>query len=198
MFPKDRAVEVTDGTRVAFTVLGEGSKVPLVFMNGWTCTDAYWAKIGTEVVEAGHPAVFLDLRGHGESGLPRRPGVAARSLRAEDVSPERLARDALEVLDAAGLDRAVVVGHSVGVQIAVEVCRIAPERVAGLVAIVGAFENPVKTLVGLPVLDWLYPIADGFVRLLPLEILRPVLRRVATPTLGRWVAAVVSVRPARR
>jgi len=190
-FPKDRVVEVSDGTRIAFTVLGSGPKVPVVFVNGWTCSDGYWAKIAAAITAAGHPAVLLDLRGHGESGLPRRPGVAARDLRAQDVSAERLARDVVAVMDAAGLDRAVLVGHSIGVQLVVEVCRVAPERVAGLVAVAGAFENPVKTLANLPILDRLYPIADRFVRYVPLEVLRPVLRRVATPTLGRRVAGAV-------
>lgn len=165
--------------------------MPVVFVNGWTCSDGYWAKIAAAIVAAGYPAVLLDLRGHGESGLPHRPGVAARRLRAEDVSAERLARDVVEVMDAAGLGRAVLVGHSIGVQIVVEVCRIALERVAGLVAVAGAFENPVKTLADLPILDRLYPIADAFVRYLPLEVLRPVLRRVATPKLGRRVAGAV-------
>jgi pimeloyl-ACP methyl ester carboxylesterase len=73
----------------------------------------------------------------------------------------------------------------------VEVCRIAPERVAGLVAVAGAFENPVKSLLDLPILDRIYPIADAFVRFLPLEMLRPVLRRVAKPSLGRRVAALI-------
>ena len=190
-FPKDRSVEVSDGTRIAFTVRGEGSKVPVVFVNGWTCSDAYWVKIAPAVLAAGYRAVFLDLRGHGESGLPRRPGVAARELQAADVSAERLARDVLEVLDAARLDRAVLVGHSIGVQIVVETYRLAPERVAGLVAVAGTFENPVKTLLNLPVLDQLFPIADAFARFVPLEVLRPVLRRVATPTLGRRAAATV-------
>lgn len=100
-FPKDRAVQVSDGTRVAFTVLGRGPKVPVVFVHGWTCSDGYWAKIGSAVVDAGYPAVFVDMRGHGESGLPRRPGVAARCLRAKDVSAERLARDVEEPTGAA-------------------------------------------------------------------------------------------------
>jgi pimeloyl-ACP methyl ester carboxylesterase len=190
-FPKDRAVEVSDGTRIAFTVLGSGPKVPLVFVNGWTCSDAYWSKIAPAVVAAGHRAVFVDLRGHGESGLPRCPGVAARHVRPEDVSADRLARDVVEVMDAAGLARAVLVGHSIGVQILVEVCRIAPARVAGLVSVAGAFENPVKTLAGRPIIDQLFPILNAFAQYLPLEALRPALRRVATPTLGRRAAVAV-------
>jgi len=190
-FPKDRSVAVSDGTRIAFTVRGGGSKVPVVFVNGWTCSDGYWAGIGPAVLAAGYRAVFLDLRGHGESGLPRDPGLAAHRLRTADVSSDRLARDVLEVMDAAQLGRAVLVGHSIGVQIVVEMCRLAPQRVAGLVAVAGAFENPVKTLLDQPVLDQLYPIADLFARFVPLEVLRPVLRRVATPTLGRATATAI-------
>jgi pimeloyl-ACP methyl ester carboxylesterase len=93
VFPKDRAATASDGTRLAYTVVGDGSEPPVVFVNGWTCSDAYWARIGPPLVEQGHRAVFLDTRGHGESGLPRQPGFAARNLRHEDVSVERMARD---------------------------------------------------------------------------------------------------------
>ncbi len=59
---------VSDGTRVAYTLLGDGPKVPIVFVNGWTCSDAYWAGIGPAVLAAGHRALFLDTR------WPRRVG----------------------------------------------------------------------------------------------------------------------------
>ncbi|SIQ87380.1 MULTISPECIES: alpha/beta fold hydrolase [unclassified Bosea (in: a-proteobacteria)] len=46
---------------------------------------------------------------------------------------DRLARDALAVLDAAGLDRAVVLGHSTGGCIAQAMANLAPERFDGLI-----------------------------------------------------------------
>jgi hypothetical protein len=108
-FPKDHDLTVSDGTRIAYTFRGDGPGMPVVFVNGWSCTDGYWTTIGPAVAAAGHRTIFLDMRGHGESGLPRRPGIAARDLWAEDVAPERLAADIVEVLDDAGVERAVLV-----------------------------------------------------------------------------------------
>ena len=181
-FPKDRRVTVSDGTSIAYTVRGaEGGSVPVVFINGWTCPDSYWARIGPLVTAAGHPAVYVDLRGHGESGLPRAPGFAARNLRPEDVSTERLARDIAEVIAAAGFERAALVGHSMGVQAMVEVARVAPLRVAALIPVAGTFENPVKTFANLPFLDHLYPVADLLFKVMPFELLRPLMRREQNP-----------------
>ena len=189
VFPKDRFVEATDQTRIAYTVRNSSATgVPVVFVNGWSCTDAYWATIGPGVVSAGHPALFVDMRGHGESGLPRRPGLAASHLRPEDVSPNRLARDIVEVLDHAGIPTAVLVGHSMGVQAIVETCLIAPERVAGLVAVAGTFENPVRSFADLRFLDHAYSVAELLFRVLPFEALRPAARRVVTPSVGHRAA----------
>jgi pimeloyl-ACP methyl ester carboxylesterase len=192
-FPKDRAVISSDNTRIAYTILDGGKHLPVVFINGWSCADGYWARIAPAVVEAGHPAVLLDARGHGQSGLPRAPGWAARGLRPEDVSADRMARDVIEVLDDAGIDRAVLCGHSMGVQLMVEACRVAPERAAGLIPIAGTFENPVRTFADLRVLDHLYPLGEVVFRYTPFEILRPVIKRTATPSLGRRVIRTIRV-----
>jgi pimeloyl-ACP methyl ester carboxylesterase len=73
-----------------------------------------------------------------------------------------------------------------GVEIMVEACRIAPDRVAGLVPVAGTFEDPVKTFAMIPGLDRIYPLVESAVRFLPLEGLRPVLRRITHPRLARW------------
>jgi pimeloyl-ACP methyl ester carboxylesterase len=193
VFPKDRRVAASDGTPIAYTVIGEGDGTPVVFLNGWTCSDAYWAGIGPVVAAAGHPTVFLDTRGHGESGLPRPPGFRARNLTAEDVSVARVATDIVEVLDDAGIARAALAGHSMGVQALFEVYRLAPERVAALIPIAGTFENPVRTFADLAVLDRLYPIADVLFRFIPFEVLRPVTRRTSKPAVGHRVVRMIRV-----
>jgi pimeloyl-ACP methyl ester carboxylesterase len=194
VFPKDRQVLVSDGTRIAYTIRGEGGPgVPVLFVNGWTCTDAYWSSIAPALIEAGHPAMFLDARGHGESGLPRPPGLAARQLRPTDLDPGRLARDIVEVMDDARIDRAALVGHSMGVQVIVETCVIASDRVAALVPIAGTFENPVKTFADLGFLDRLYPVAEALFRVTPFEFLRPIVRRTAQPAVGHRVARLIRV-----
>lgn len=66
--------------------------------------------------------VWLDNRGIGGSAAHRGPSAVPA-----------MADDARRVLDAAGLDRAVIVGHSLGGLIALELARSAPDRAAGLV-----------------------------------------------------------------
>jgi pimeloyl-ACP methyl ester carboxylesterase len=193
VFPKDRRIRASDGTRIAYTVRGDGDAIPVAFINGWTCSDAYWVGIGPGVTGAGHRAVFLDTRAHGESGVPRSPGLCARNLRAEDVDPARLANDVLEVLDDAGIERAALAGHSMGVQTIIECYRQAPDRVAALIPIAGTFENPVKTFADLAVLDRLYPIAESLFRFVPFEALRPFIRRTANPSIGHRVVQMIHV-----
>ncbi|MHB8464175.1 MAG: alpha/beta fold hydrolase [Acidimicrobiales bacterium] len=192
-FPKDRRVVVSDGTSIAYTVRGDGPRVPVAFVNGWTCPDSYWEKIGPAVMAGGHPVVYLDLRGHGDSGLPRDPGFCARNLRPEDVSAERLARDVAEVIEAAGFASAALVGHSMGVQAIIETARVAPERVAALIPIAGTFENPVRTFADLAFLDRVYPIAETMFRFMPFELLRPIIRRTASPEVGIKVVHAIKV-----
>ena len=51
VWPKDRTITVSDGTPIAYTVVGDGPKTPILFVNGWTCSDAYWVAIGPAMIE---------------------------------------------------------------------------------------------------------------------------------------------------
>jgi pimeloyl-ACP methyl ester carboxylesterase len=192
-FPKDRLVTTTDGTPIAYTVVGDGVEVPVLFVNGWSCTDTYWSGIAPVLVEAGHRAVLVDTRGHGQSGLPRPPGFNSSGLRPEDVSVERVAADFVEVLDDAGIDHAALAGHSIGVQLIFEIYRQAPGRVTALLPVAGTFENPVRSFAGVPVLDRLFPVADALFRVLPFGFLQPVVRRISAPETALTMLQAVKV-----
>ncbi|MDP9233925.1 MAG: alpha/beta hydrolase [Actinomycetota bacterium] len=75
----------------------------------------------------GHRLVFYDLRGH---GLSHPKGTAPFTIK-------QLAQDLLAVMDDAELQEAVIVGHSIGGMIALELCKEQPElmgsRIKGLV-----------------------------------------------------------------
>jgi pimeloyl-ACP methyl ester carboxylesterase len=147
-----------------------------VFVNGWSCSDAYWGDILPALEADGHTVVIHDHRGHAQSGLPREPGPNARNLTRDDLSVERVAADVIAVLDDAGIDEAVLVGHSMGVQVMLDAYRQAPDRVAALVAVAGAFENPIKTIYGLPpVLDFLWPIVSRLTELIPGSVYKKLL-----------------------
>ena len=92
------------GFRLAYDAAGAGDP-PMIFIHGWCCDRSYFAP-QFEHFASGHAVVAMDLRGHGESGRPAaRPGGYAMDVMADDV---------LSVAGAAGCDRPVLVGHSLG------------------------------------------------------------------------------------
>ncbi len=98
-----------------------GDPPPTLLLHGIGNYGRYWDLFSREV--GGRLRLIApDARGHGDSGKPA-DGYAA----AEFVS------DALAVLDALGVDRALVVGHSMGGVVIPKVAELVPARVAHLV-----------------------------------------------------------------
>lgn len=188
LFAKEARVVADDGTPIAYTHRNPtGTKVPLLFASGWSCSDAYWGKVVPRLEASGHPCLIPDTRGHGRSGLPRAPGRGARNLTIDDVSMPRIARDLVAVLDDAKVRDAVVVGHSMGVQTALEVYRQIPDRVRALVLVAGTAENPAKTFYGTSIGDRTFPIGAALVRFLP-ELLAPVWATIGPASVGHFGA----------
>ncbi len=188
LFAKERRVLADDGTPIAYTYRNpDGAGVPIVFANGWSCSDAYWGKLLPLLDAAGHPCLLPDTRGHGRSGLPREPGRGARNLTIDDVSMPRLARDLVAAMDDADVRDALVVGHSMGVQTALEVYRQIPDRVLGLVLIAGTAANPAKTFYGTSIGDLTFPVGAALIRYLP-ELLSPVWATIGPASVGHFGA----------
>jgi pimeloyl-ACP methyl ester carboxylesterase len=192
IWAKDRSFETSDGATIAYTVLGaEGRGTPVVLMNGWMCPDAYWKGIAPAVVEAGHPVVLFDTRGLGQSSLPTTPGWTASRIASADVSVERIAADVIELLDDAGIERAVLGGHSMGVQGIFEAYRLGgAARIAGILPIAGTYENPIPTFMSQPVLERLFPLGRAILGNLPFAVLKPVIG-VTTKLPTSWTFALV-------
>lgn len=129
-------------------------------------------------------AVHPHYRGHGRTAAPRD---------ASRVTIEDLADDVACVLDDALLDRAVLIGHSMGVQVALEAYRRHPSRVAGLVLLCGAPSHPLKTFRGSAKLEELLPTIQKWVHRVPGVINR--LSRALLPTrLAYEVASRLEIR----
>jgi pimeloyl-ACP methyl ester carboxylesterase len=104
-------------------VAGEGPDV--ILLHGFPDTPYSWSEIEAALVGAGWRVTVPWLRGyHHENIVPGRP-----------YDPETLGRDALELLDALGISRAVIVGHDWGALIAYVAAALAPDRVRGIVTI---------------------------------------------------------------
>jgi pimeloyl-ACP methyl ester carboxylesterase len=114
----DHEIEVTGG-RLFAVEAGAGS--PLVLIHAAIADHRQWAAMVPGLVAAGHRVIRYDLRGFGRSTT-------------EDVAFSHRA-DLVALLDALGIDRAVLVANSFGGMVAFETAVVFPERVAGIVAV---------------------------------------------------------------
>jgi pimeloyl-ACP methyl ester carboxylesterase len=114
-----------DGSEIAWTEVGSGH--PVLLIHGFASTwRRNWQETGwmDALARAGHRVIAYDQRGHGESEKRYDP---------EDYAPRRLVEDAVAVLDAAAVRRAVVMGYSMGARVALEVALRHSTRVRALV-----------------------------------------------------------------
>jgi len=120
---------LADDVRLAGQEAGEG--IPIVLLHGLTATRRYVVMGSRTLQRSGHRVIAYDARGHGRSS----PAPTAAAYTYEDLSADLVA-----VLDARGIDRAVLVGASMGAHTAVRQALEAPERVAGLVVVTPSFD----------------------------------------------------------
>ncbi|MGW1589751.1 alpha/beta fold hydrolase [Streptomyces sp. NPDC002386] len=100
----------------------DGAAVPLVFVHGWTANRHRWDHQMAHF-SAGRRVIRLDLRGHGES-----TGAGVRTV-------AELAADVLTLLDHLGVERFVLIGHSMGGMISQTIALSHPERVERMVLV---------------------------------------------------------------
>ena len=118
-------VAAPDGVPIVYEVRGEAEagEPSLVFVHCWGCDRTYWRE-QLDAFAADYRVVAMDLAGHGESGVER-----------ETWSVPGLAGDVEAVADALGLERMILIGHSMGGPVSLEAARRMPGRVVGVVAI---------------------------------------------------------------
>ena len=93
----------------------------MLFLHGFMGRAEDWRGISTGLDERFF-RIAVDLPGHGASlGMPR-----------DRYTMEGAARSVLEVLDGAGVDRATIVGYSMGGRLALHLALRQPDRCAGL------------------------------------------------------------------
>ncbi|HEX6418274.1 MAG TPA: alpha/beta fold hydrolase [Acidimicrobiales bacterium] len=114
-----------DGVSIRYEIHGTGDTVVLL-LPAWAIVHSRLWKAQVPHLAAHHRVVTYDPRGNGASDRPTDPA-------AYDTLTQ--VGDALAVLDAAGADRAVLVGNSFGTVLAYLLAALHPERVAGAVMI---------------------------------------------------------------
>lgn len=141
-----------DGTRIHWTEMGTGSPA-VVLTDGIGCAGFVWRHLEAALARR-HRVIHWNYRGHGRTATPRDR---------YRVTVDDCVEDLLAVMDAAGEPRAVLAGHSMGVQVSLEAHRRAPGRVQALVLLCGAPGHPLDTFHDSTALKLVFPFARGAV-----------------------------------
>ena len=111
-----------DSEHIAYEVSGKG-RTSLIFVHGWSCDGRYWDN-QIPAFAADYHVITVDLAGHGHSSFNRA-----------ELSMMSFAKDIQAVLDREKVDKAILVGHSMGGGVIAEAARLMPTRVIGIIGI---------------------------------------------------------------
>jgi pimeloyl-ACP methyl ester carboxylesterase len=108
----------SNGVRIRYVEQGNGA--PVVLIHGYTASiEANWSEPGVfSNLSRDHRVIAFDLRGHGKSGKPHEPSAYGREM----------VRDAVRLLDHLRLQRAHIVGYSLGAIITAKLLTTDPDR----------------------------------------------------------------------
>jgi pimeloyl-ACP methyl ester carboxylesterase len=124
--PSAKHVDLADGTRLAYVEQGDVNGVPVILLHGYTDSWRSYERVLPYLPQS--LRVFaVTQRGHGDSGKPHG-----------EYESRVFARDVANFMDLLGIDRAVIVGHSMGSTVAQRFAIEYPGRVRALV-LEGAF-----------------------------------------------------------
>jgi len=114
--------EAPDGVEIAATVHSTG-QLNVVLVHGWMCDQTYW-EAQVPALSEHFGVVTVDLAGHGLSGIDRQTWTIAS-----------LGDDVAAVISQLQLENVAVVGHSMGGRVGLEVARLLPGAVIGVIGV---------------------------------------------------------------
>jgi pimeloyl-ACP methyl ester carboxylesterase len=138
----DRVQQITrpDGSEIHVEFYGADHAPTIILTHGWGPDSTVWYYAKKQLTDQFRVIVW-DLPGLGKSKKPQN----------RDYSLEKYARDLEAVVNLAGDQPVVLLGHSMGGMILLTFCRLFPEhlkrRVAGLIVVDSTYTNPLKTTI---------------------------------------------------
>lgn len=182
------AVSAADGLPIFYTV-SEPPRTGLAteprtiaLCDGIGCDGYVWKYLRRELQPTTR-IVHWHYRGHGRT---RAPSDLSR------ISIADCADDLATVLDDAELDGALLMGHSMGVQVVLETYRRHRDRVAGMVLVCGAPAHPLRTFRGKDTLEQLLPTVRKLVSRTP-QFSRGIVRHLLPTRLSYKLATLLEV-----
>jgi pimeloyl-ACP methyl ester carboxylesterase len=124
-FPRLRS-----GIKIRVVERGERTSPPVLLVHGWGCSAYVFRDNLPALADAGFRAIAVDLKGHGLSDKP---------VAADEYTVDALVEHLLDILDALGLERPALAGHSLGGTLIYHFAARYPQRARclGLVSPVG-------------------------------------------------------------
>jgi len=128
------ATEFIDSGEIRMAVHELGAGPPVILLHGFPELAFSWRHQLPALAAAGYRAIAPDMRGYGGTD---KPGQVA------DYTVQKLIGDVIGLMDALKLARALIVGHDWGALVGWQMCLLAPERMAGYVALnIPFFKRP--------------------------------------------------------
>lgn len=159
--PDRYVIAANDGTSLVVRHWTRGTGPTLVLCDGLGCDGYVWPYVLSRFVGE-RPIFHLQWRGHGESDVPADLESVRLPVIVDDLSR------ALALFD---VKRTVLLGHSMGVPIALECWRAFKNKtfsaqIEGMALICGIFEDPIKTWHGPHATDAMRPMGNVVMNLL--------------------------------
>ncbi|WP_245680511.1 2-succinyl-6-hydroxy-2,4-cyclohexadiene-1-carboxylate synthase [Bacillus marinisedimentorum] len=117
----NRSHAVINGLGYSYEVKGQGA--PLLLLHGFTGDISTWNPVVDRLAEQ-YRTIAVDLPGHGKTEAPENP---------DRYGAENTAKDLAGLLDYLGIDRAYVLGYSMGGRLALTFSFLYKEKVKGLI-----------------------------------------------------------------
>lgn len=122
------AVEIHDGLLIPYAEQGHPDGVPVVLLHGITDSHRSYEPVLAALPQSIR-AIAPTARGHGDAGKP-----------AGGYDAPQMAADVIAVMDALGIERTIIAGHSMGSWTARRIAACHPDRVLGAV-LLGTFAS---------------------------------------------------------
>lgn len=173
-----RRFVAADGTEIAYQVFGDGP--PLLLCNGLGGRWSVWAQ-QIAYFRDRYRILCWDYRGLYDSGRPDSLGK---------LTVRNHAEDALRLLEEEGVDRFALVGWSMGVQVGLELFRLAPEKIASLAFVNGVAGRPWDYVFSISAIGRFLPQVFRGLGAVPGVVEAVVAQAARLPETARWTKRV--------